>query len=447
MLLPLVFCILILYCPFPDAPADWSVRGIVAAVAVTVLANAVLGWGGTRFALRLRARRGDLAATKVFAVLRAAVVAFVLVDAFLLHWQAVPAVMRKRWPDLILLDDVVLLLPVFAMALTLMSWRHRYEVGRGGPSLSLWRYLVLRSQTELALILAPWLALMLVSDASVVALARLGWPPWLADVAFAAGIAAILVLSPWLIRAVWRISPLGAGALGERLEDACRRWRFRCNGIFVWHTYRHMANAAVVGPTRLLRYVVLSDALIERCTPEEVEAVFAHEVGHVKRRHMPFYVFFAAAFFCFYLNLADIAGRAGWMRPLVNLLESDLRLDQAGLQLLCAAVYWGLGFGLLSRYMEQEADLFSISSVGDPEAFVSVLERLAVIDRVPRQARFWRHFSIARRVAFLQRAIADPSVGVRFRRRLFAAKVAILVLFAAGMGRLLIVRPELFGAA
>jgi len=44
-----------------------------------------------------------------------------------------------------------------------------------------------------------------------------------------------------------------------------------------------------------LRYVMLSDGLLESMEDEKIEAVFGHEVGHVKLRHMEFFLVFAIA--------------------------------------------------------------------------------------------------------------------------------------------------------
>ena len=56
-----------------------------------------------------------------------------------------------------------------------------------------------------------------------------------------------------------------------------------------------MANAMVVGVLPWLRYVVFTDRLLEEFTADEVEAVFGHEVGHVKHRHMLYYLAFLIA--------------------------------------------------------------------------------------------------------------------------------------------------------
>ena len=73
----------------------------------------------------------------------------------------------------------------------------------------------------------------------------------------------------------------------------------------MWDTRGGVANAMVAGPLPWVRYVFLSDRLLDELTPGEVEAVFGHEVGHVRHGHF----FFYAAFML--LSVAALIG--GWL--------------------------------------------------------------------------------------------------------------------------------------
>src|SRR5207244_11593143 len=83
-----------------------------------------------------------------------------------------------------------------------------------------------------------------------------------------------------------------AGRRLDRVLVAARRLGFRCSNILLWNTRSGMGNAMVVGLLPWPRYVVFTDRLLADFTPEEVEAVFGHEVGHVKHQHMLFYLSF-----------------------------------------------------------------------------------------------------------------------------------------------------------
>src|SRR5581483_11377291 len=82
------------------------------------------------------------------------------------------------------------------------------------------------------------------------------------------------------------------GPLRDRLLATGRRLKFRCSNVLLWNTRSGMANAMVVGIVPWIRYVVFTDRLVEDFSPEEVEAVFGHEVGHVRHRHMLYYLGF-----------------------------------------------------------------------------------------------------------------------------------------------------------
>ncbi|MHC4481827.1 MAG: M48 family metallopeptidase, partial [Planctomycetota bacterium] len=346
----------------------------------------------------------------------------------------------------IFLYDVVLLVPALVMILTVVAFQHRYEFRRGRVSLSAARYMWLRFRVEMAIILVPWLLLVVVSATAALLFHDSELAHAADTVATGVTLVVIITFSPLMLRGIWVTSSLPAGALRERLERFCRTQGFRCHDILVWHTHRHLANAGVVGPTALLRYVLLSDALLDHCTDEEVEAIFAHEMGHVRHHHLAFYIIFGVGFLSFYANLIDLLSLAGWTTPLGSLLAFDLTGEQATVMLIFAAVYWLVIFGYISRRMELQADLLALESVEDPTAVLSALGKLGAVSSVPRVLSSWRHFSIEKRLQFLGRVLRDRRVAGPFRRKTATVKVAVLAVLALATVRLLLARPELFGA-
>src|SRR5205814_1459896 len=102
----------------------------------------------------------------------------------------------------------------------------------------------------------------------------------------------VFVTMPWIVRLVLGLKPMPAGPLRDRLMAAARRLNFRCSDLLVWNTRSGVANAMVVGLFPFLRYVMFTDRLLEELSPDEVEAVFGHEIGHVKHHHMVYYLVF-----------------------------------------------------------------------------------------------------------------------------------------------------------
>src|SRR5438128_981007 len=105
-------------------------------------------------------------------------------------------------------------------------------------------------------------------------------------------VALALALAPWGLRLMLGLRPLPPGPMRDRLTAAGRRVGVRYADILLWDTRGAVANAMVAGVIPRLRYLLLSDRLLAELTPDEVEAVFGHEVGHVKHRHMVFYLLF-----------------------------------------------------------------------------------------------------------------------------------------------------------
>ena len=246
----------------------------------------------------------------------------------------------------------------------------------------------------------------------------------------------VYLISPVFMRLIWNTRRLPAGhpldgALRARLDALCRRTGLRYRDILIWRTGCDIVNAAVAGLVGPLRYVFLSDGLLRHLTPSEIEAVFAHEIGHVRQRHIPLYLTFALGSMVFVLAIGKAAA------ALATALGVPEDLSQAvpeGWPFLVAALglYWGVLFGYLSRRFERQADVFAIRAVGrsfpaadggpaplDPLAmgeFARALEGVAALNGMTRNVPAWSHFSIDRRIRFLEDALVDPRVDWRFQR-------------------------------
>lgn len=85
-----------------------------------------------------------------------------------------------------------------------------------------------------------------------------------------------------------KFAPLADEQLKTRIENLLARSGFRAQGLFVMDGSKRSShgNAYFTGFGKTKR-IVFFDTLIERLSPEEIEAVLAHELGHFKRRHIP----------------------------------------------------------------------------------------------------------------------------------------------------------------
>jgi len=233
----------------------------------------------------------------------------------------------------------------------------------------------------------------------------------------------VFLLSPVLLRLVFGGRPLPEGPLRNRLLRFGASLGFHPRKLLVWPTRLHILNAAVVGVLPGLQYVFLTDGLLEACTEDEIEAVYAHEVGHARRRHLLFY---------FVFSLGSVLVLFGLERLLRGVEPSLLSRETLGLVLTVPVlfVYWFLYLGFLSRRIERDADLFGARAVG-AQRFADTLEAIAWRSGNVRNLRSWRHGSIAERAAFVHRAALDPGAAARATRSLARAVAAFFALFAA----------------
>lgn len=98
----------------------------------------------------------------------------------------------------------------------------------------------------------------------------------------------VLLVYPTFIAPLFnKFSPLADEALAQRIAALLQRCGFRVSGLYVMDGSRRSAhgNAYFTGFGRTKR-IVFFDTLLAKLSPEEVEAVLAHELGHYQHRHI-----------------------------------------------------------------------------------------------------------------------------------------------------------------
>ena len=188
-------------------------------------------------------------------------------------------------------------------------------------------------------------------------------------------------LAPVLIMPLFnKFVPLGDEhkELEERLLNLAKRANTKVKGVFKFDMSKRTksANAALTGLGNTRR-IILGDTLISEFTLDEIETVLAHELGHHVHKDILFLIAFgtlsttlglfiaslaldyAVSFFSF-TSIADIAAFPALMLILgaYGLLTSPI--DNA-----------------VSRWRENMADDYALSSTKKGEAFASAFTRLA----------------------------------------------------------------------
>lgn len=176
-----------------------------------------------------------------------------------------------------------------------------------------------------------------------------------------------------------RFTPLEDAELRGRIERLLESSGFRSSGLFTMDASRRTAhgNAFFVGFGKAKR-IVLFDTLLERSTPEEVEAVIAHELGHFRHRHVLFGLARGAAISFAVLAAFGWLCQQPWLLPAFGLPGDDnaLKLFVCGLlasvvgPLLAPVSNW------ISRRNEFQADDYARRAVG-AAPMISALTGLA----------------------------------------------------------------------
>jgi len=243
--------------------------------------------------------------------------------------------------------------------------------------------------------------------------------PELMIVGFIPMMAVVYTLIPMLARFLWTVETFPKGYLRNRMEYLCKKHGVKIRDILLWHTGRaSIINAAVLGLFGPLRYVIVTDGLLQRLSDREVEAVFGHELGHAKHHHIAIYAAFLIAIsFATMIIMTPLSTGNGLIDGIMQII-------------ITFGVFIGLVFGFISRRFERQADLFGCRVVGDTMTFVNALEKVALYSGNVRNLRSWMHSSIDKRVRFLVNAMHHPEVAADFQRKAKGLALAVVGAFA-----------------
>ncbi len=187
-------------------------------------------------------------------------------------------------------------------------------------------------------------------------------------------------LAPVLILPLFfKLKPLEDEELKRRLLALAERANTRVRGVFTMDMSRKTstANAALMGLGNTRR-IVLGDTLLSAYTPDEIEVVLAHELGH--HVHRDIWKLIATQTILTLGGLFLVNLGLHWAVEGAHIYP---RLSDAATM---PAVALALGlFGLVtmpltngySRLVERQADEYALTSTRMADAFISAMTRLA----------------------------------------------------------------------
>lgn len=255
----------------------------------------------------------------------------------------------------------------------------------------------------------------------------------------------VAIVSPAMIQRFWRCTPLEEGSQRRQIEFLCRKAKIEYANILHWPIFGgRMITAGVMGLIKKFRYILVTDGLLQYLEPDELEAVIAHEIGHVKKRHLLFYLlFFSGYMLISYATFDLIIYTIVFTEPLLRFI-TNLGFDQSTLTsvlfsliiILIFLIYFRFIFGYFMRNFERQADGYVYSLFDNAKPLISTLEKIALTSGQPPDRPNWHHYSIKERITYLQNCEADRTVTIRHDRKLQKSMAIYLLgmLLVAGIG-------------
>lgn len=220
-------------------------------------------------------------------------------------------------------------------------------------------------------------------------------------------------LAPTLLMPLFnKFVPLGDehADLAERLLQLARRSGTYVRGVFKFDMSRRtkQANAGLTGLGNTRR-IIIGDTLLNEFTPDEIETIMAHELGHQVNKDIPLGIAFSTLTTLVGLYLASLGLSYG-----VSVLGFTNSADIAAFPILLIVL--GL-YGLVtmplengfSRWRERRADEYALRLTHNGAAYASALRRLAnqnLSDAEPEAWVEWllySHPALGKRIAMAER--------------------------------------------
>jgi len=251
---------------------------------------------------------------------------------------------------------------------------------------------------------------------------------------FLLAILLFLTLPPLVLR-LWGCKRLTSEKI-NRLERFLLENKFSYKGIYTWPIFEgKMLTAGIIGPLPWMRYILVTEPLLDALSYEELKAVMAHEMGHAKLKHMWLYLMLLLLFSVFLWNIQEIINYLAFY--LLSLFDPSLFIEGSRImEILIILIYLLLVFcflryvfGYFMRNFERQADLFAAKLAGTKN-IISALEKIAFFSGKAKDLPSWHHYSIAQRINAVQKMEENPFYYRAHNRKLVISFLALFLSFS-----------------
>jgi len=212
-----------------------------------------------------------------------------------------------------------------------------------------------------------------------------------------------------------------------------------------------MITAGVMGLVNRFRYILVTQGLLRCLDSIEVEAVIAHEIGHVKKKHLLFYLFFLLGLMPV-IYLSDSLFELISYRILLfsfpigtettsspsTLFSALFTIARLAFVILPFIIYFRFIFGYFMRNFERQADFYVFELFDTAQPLISTFQKIVIASGQSPDKPNWHHFSITERVEYLKACEIDRSWIDKHELKLKRSITAFLACFLIASGLLFI---------
>lgn len=249
----------------------------------------------------------------------------------------------------------------------------------------------------------------------------------------------LVLFAPRLIVRLWSCQPLPDDTIRLQLERFAHDQRFKVGDFLLWPLLGgEILTAGIIGILPKWRYILITRGLLKLLEMDELRAVVAHEIGHVRRYHILIFLLLFISY-TFVIDAIDDVILVGLLHQ-VRILDWLLDPKTGGATFLSAVysipmvllmiLYFRFVFGFFLRNSERQADLYALQVMGDPYALVSSLRKIAYFSGRTEDLPSWHHFSIRQRIEFLIRAFNHPNLVKAHQKKYYSALIAFFLAVA-----------------
>jgi STE24 endopeptidase len=224
---------------------------------------------------------------------------------------------------------------------------------------------------------------------------------WVYACAFFLGFQLLMtVLYPTVIAPIFnKFTPIDDPELIFRIEELAKREGLEIKGIYQMDATKRSrhTNAYFSGLGKAKR-IVLFDSLIQSHDADEIRAVLAHEIGHLKKNHIKKQLVLSSAVsvLLFYLASKMITWDLMFEGFGFSIMPAYAGLFLVGIMWEPVSFFLGPVGMALSRRFEREADLYSLRIINDSGPLVRALKKIAkdnLSNLQPHPLYVWLNYS------------------------------------------------------